>query len=203
MDRVTIASVVEGEGEVAALPKVLQRIAHELQVWGLRTPKPHRVPRSNLLLPGGIENAVQQEAIQVRGGGGVLVLLDADKDCPAECGPALLERARKARPDVPVAVVLPKPEFEAWYRAAAGSLAGKAGFADGVTCSQDPEGPPRDAKGWLSAHRSKADPYSPVPDQAALASLFDLSMARASAPSFDKLYRDVAWLLGAHPRTEG
>ena len=87
MTRVTIASVVEGEGEVAALPKVLQRIARELQVWELRTPKPHRVPRSNLLLPGGIENAVRQEAIQVRGSGGVLVLLDADKDCPAMWAP--------------------------------------------------------------------------------------------------------------------
>ena len=129
------------------------------------------------------------------------MLIDADKDCPAEYGPALLERARKARPDIPMAVVLPKPEFEAWYRAAADSLAGKAGFAENMTCPQDPEGPPRDTKKWLSAHRSKSEPYSPVPDQAVLASLFDLNMARASAPSFDKLYRDVAWLLEVDLRT--
>jgi hypothetical protein len=197
MGIVTIASVVEGEGEVAALPKVLQRIAHGLGVWDLRTPKPHRVPRSNLVLPGGIENAVRQEAIQVKGAGGVLVVLDADTDCPARLGPSLLERAQKARPDVPVAVVLPKPEFEAWFRAAANSLAGQAGFADGMTSPQDPEGPPRDAKGWLSKHRGKGDPYSPVPDQAKLASLFDLDMARENARSFDKFARDVERLLAS------
>lgn len=195
MGRVTIASVVEGEGEVGALPKVLQRIALELEVWELYTPRPHRVPRSNLLLAGGIENAVQQEALQVRGAGGVLVLLDADKDCPAEYGPRLLERAQKAWPGIAVSVVLPKPEFEAWYRAAADSLAGKAGFAADMTRPKDPEGSPRDAKGWLSAHRSKSEPYSPVPDQAILASLFDLGMARENAPSFDKFYRDMARLL--------
>jgi hypothetical protein len=153
-----------------------------------------------LLLPGGIENAVQQEALQVKGAGGVLVLLDADKDCPAEYGPKLLERARLARPDIPVAVVLPKPEFEAWYRAAADSLAGKAGFTDHMSNPQELEGAPRDAKGWLSNHRLKSDPYSPVPDQAKLASLFDLSMARANARSFDKFYRDVERLLGSSPR---
>jgi hypothetical protein len=197
MGLVTIATVVEGDGEVAAVPKVLHRIAHELEVWELRTPKPHHVPRSNLLLPGGIENAVQQEALQVKGTGGVLVLLDADKDCPAEYGPWLLGRARKARPNMPVAVVLPTPEFEAWYRAAADSLAGQLGFADNMTCPQDPEGPPRDAKGWLSSHRSKNDPYSPVPDQAKLASVFDLAMARANSHSFDKFYREVEWLLSS------
>jgi Domain of unknown function (DUF4276) len=195
MGVVTIATVVEGEGEVGALPKVLQRIAAELGVWGLRTPKPHRVPRSNLIQTGGIERAVLQESIRVKAAGGVLVLIDADKDCPARCGPELLARARTARPDLPIAVILAVPEFEAWYRAAADSLAGQAGFSETMTRPADPEGPPRDAKGWLSAHRPKSNPYSPIPDQEKLASLFDLAMARAHAPSFDKFYREVESLL--------
>lgn len=114
MSAVTIASIVEGEGEVGALCKVLHRIALIEQEWELRTPKSHRVPRSSLVRPGGIENAVRQEAIQVQDRGGVLVVLDADDDLPCKYGPCLLERARKARPDIEIAVVLPKPEFEAW-----------------------------------------------------------------------------------------
>lgn len=57
MSAVTIASIVEGEGEVDALPKVVHRIAQIEQVYGLMTPKPHRVPRSTLVRTGGIENA--------------------------------------------------------------------------------------------------------------------------------------------------
>jgi hypothetical protein len=36
---VTITSIVEGEGDVAAMPKLLHRIAAELGINGLRTPK--------------------------------------------------------------------------------------------------------------------------------------------------------------------
>lgn len=197
MSGVTIASIVEGEGEVGALRKVLHRIALVEQEWELRTPKPHRVPRSSLVRTGGIENAVRQEAIHIRDRGGVLVVLDADDDLPCEYGPWLLERAQKARPDVEIAVVLPKPEFEAWFRAAADSLAGKAGFSPRMTCPPDPEGPPRDAKGWLSSHRERGNPYTPVPDQTELASLFDITMARNNSSSFDKLYRDVLRLFSA------
>jgi hypothetical protein len=60
--------------------------------------------------------------------GGVLVLIDADDDCPAHLGPALLARAREARSDVPVSVVLANREFEAWFLAAAPSLAGNCGL---------------------------------------------------------------------------
>ena len=41
---VTIASIVEGDGEVRALPKLLHRIAADLGIAGLRTPDPVRVP---------------------------------------------------------------------------------------------------------------------------------------------------------------
>lgn len=40
-------------------------------------------------------------------------------------------------------------------------------------------------------------PASEVTDQPALAALFDLDQARRGAPSFDKLWRDLARLLAA------
>lgn len=79
-----IASIVEGDGEVSALPKLLHRIAAELGVSGLLTPTPMRIPRGKITIAGGIERGVAAGALRVPGNGGVLVLLDADDDCPAE-----------------------------------------------------------------------------------------------------------------------
>jgi Domain of unknown function (DUF4276) len=190
----TIASIVEGDGEVSALPKVLHRIAAELGVVGLMTPKPALIFRGKITKERGVEHAVLGEAKRVPGVGGVLVLLDADDDCPAQLGPRLLERARASLPEKRIAVVLANREFEAWFLAAAPSLAGQHDLAAAFQMPVNPESP-RDCKGLLSEARPKGKPYKPNIDQKVLASLFDMKMARENSPSFDKFYRDIAWLL--------
>ncbi|MEU8037753.1 DUF4276 family protein [Streptosporangium sp. NPDC049078] len=197
-EAVTIAAIVEGEGEVAALPVLLRRIAEELSAWAVRIPTPRRVPRSKLVAPGGIESAVLQASYQVAGRGGILLLIDADDDCPATTGPALLERARRARDDREISMVLANREFEAWFLAAATSLAGRRGLADPLEPPADPEGP-RDAKGWLSARKTDGTSYRPTADQAALTAIFDMAQARKNAPSFDKFWRDVERLIRGGP----
>lgn len=194
-DRVTIACVVEGEGEQAALPKVLFRIARESSIWGLHVPVPKRVPRSKLVAPGGIEHEVGEAAYRVTTPGGVLIVLDADDDCPADLGPDLLVRAHVIRSDIPVSVVLANREFEAWFLASASSLAGSRGFPDNLAPPEDPESI-RDAKGWLTRKRAAGRPYKPTVDQAPLASIFDMKQAREGAPSFAKFCREVEALLG-------
>ena len=191
----TIASIVEGDGEVPALPKLLHRIAAELGVPSLLTPSPMRFPRTKITIVGGIERAVAAGALRVAREGGVLVLLDADDDCPAEYGPVLLARAQAARPDKRVSVVLANREFEAWFLAAAPSLAGQFGFPADFPRPENAE-TPRDCKGLLTKARPKGQPYKETVDQAALASAFDLKMAREHSDSFDKLYREVSRLLG-------
>ena len=91
--------------------------------------------------------------------------------------PALLRRI--------VAAVSP----ETWInvpRPAAPSLRGVRGLANDLEAPADPE-QPRDCKGWLTARRTDKRSYQPAADQAALAEIFDLAMARAHSPSFDKL----------------
>jgi hypothetical protein len=197
-----IASVVEGDGEVSALPKLLHRIAAEFGVPDVLTPTPMRIPRGKITTVGGIERGVAAGALRVRGNGGVLVLLDADDDCPAQHGPVLLARARSARPDKLVSVVLANREFEAWFLAAAPSLAGQFGFPADFSRPESPE-LPRDCKGLLTKARPKGQPYKETIDQAALASVFDLKMAREHSGSFDKFYREVSRLLGIDPQNSG
>jgi hypothetical protein len=191
---VTIASVVEGDGEVRALPKLLYRLAREAAVPNLRVPTPMRVPRGKLTAPGGLERAVGAAAQRVGAVGGVLVLLDADDDCPAALGPALLGRAHATRPDVRACVVLANREFEAWFIAAAASLAGAHGFSANLAAPSDPE-KIRGAKEWLGQRKTDGRPYKPTVDQGPLASAFDLAVARSGSPSFGKFCRDVQYLL--------
>ena len=192
MGRVTIATVVEGHGEVDAIRVVLRRLAEELGLWDVNLPPPYRMTRSKLVRAGGIEAAVGAVAHYVADLGGILVLLDADDDLPCELGPILLSRAEQTRPDKRVSVVLAKSEFESWFLAAATSLAGCRDLSEPLDAPADPEDI-RDAKGWLSA-RMTGHPYRPAVDQAKLAARFDMTAARTASSSFNKFHRDAVRL---------
>ena len=184
-----VAVVVEGRGETAAVPLLLRRIAGaampglHVRVNVLRRGRQQVVKRPHF------ENSIDLAARRVGPTGLILVLLDADTDCPAELGPQLIRRAAKARPDRRTRVVLAKAEYEAWFLAAAESLAGKHGLRADMTAPADPE-EIRDAKGWLSRHHADEGAYRPSVHQPSLTAAFDMAAAR-SARSFDKLWRDL------------
>ena len=118
--------------------------------------------------------------------------MDADDDCPATLAPALLARARTARADLPVAVVLPRREFESWFLASAESFRDRFRLPEDLHAPADPE-EIGGAKEWLRDRLASGN-YSPAVDQPALAAIFDLQQARV-APSFDKLWREMGRLL--------
>ena len=105
----------------------------------IQIPRPIRVKRQRVLKAGELERAVELAGKRAGAGGSILILLDANSDCPAGMGPKLLRRAGAARPDLLVRVVLAKVE-------------------------------------------------------PALTAVFNVDAAR-SAPSFDKMWRDVSDLL--------
>ena len=192
----TLACVVEGEGDERSLPLLIRRIARDcnppvyIDVFISK-----RVGREKLVNQGGIENAVEQAARDGGRDAAILVLLDADDDCPATLGPALLDRARRTRPDRQVSVVLAKREYEAWFLAAAKSLRGQRGLPEDLDPPYGLEGI-RDAKGWLGSKMPHGRKYSETADQPALTVLFDLIEAR-QADSFDKCYREINKLIAA------
>ena len=130
MPSLPIACVVEGHGEVEAVPILIRRIAARVDpALSILVRRPLRISRSQIARVGELERAIELAARQVGRQGGILVLIDSDDDCPAELGPELLGRARKARSDLPIGVVLAKREFEGWFLASAESLRGKRGIA--------------------------------------------------------------------------
>lgn len=194
---VNVACIVEGHGEREAAPVLLRRIAAQIDPQLIvNITATLRVPKSRLLKAGEIERAVDLAARTLNGSGAVFVLLDSDEACPAELGPKLLLRARQSRSDIPIAVVIAKCEFEAWFLTAIASLRGQRGLSNAVEPPLDSE-VIRDAKGWL-AERMASGRYSEPLDQPAFAARFDLNLARR-ADSFDKCYRDLARLLTSQP----
>jgi hypothetical protein len=95
---VKIACLVEGHGECEAVPRLLHRIVRAIDSTLALVVNPVlRVPASRLLKPGEIERHVELAARKIGGQGGIFILLDSDDGCPAEDGPQLLRRARRAR----------------------------------------------------------------------------------------------------------
>ncbi len=190
----SIVAIVEGFGEVEAVPLLVRRW---FELKGLRTPRlprPIRVPKNRLLAAGELERTVEQAARHAGPQGAVLVVVDADDDCAKTAGPSIRERAEKARPDRQVGMVLPVREFEAWLVASAESLSGHRGLSSGLAAPADPEAV-HDAKGWLSARMTAGRVYSPRVDQAALTQALDFGLAERSR-SFRKLLRELERLAG-------
>jgi hypothetical protein len=196
MTEIQIAAIVEGHGECEAVPILIRRIAQDIDPGFVPTVLPPlRVPVNKLLKEGEIERSITFTARKLQGKGGIIVIVDCDWDngCPAEDGPALLERAKTARNDLPISVILAKKEFEAWFLAAATSLRGKRGLPDNLEPPEDPESI-RGAKEWLSRKMPEGRSYTETTDQPALTAEFDMNVAR-TADSFDKCYRDIRHML--------
>ncbi|MCD9123190.1 DUF4276 family protein [Cupriavidus sp. UGS-1] len=184
----TVASIVEGHGEVAALPVLLRRLGEWKTPFAyVDVPTPIRVQKDRFLNRDEEFRRHLLLASQKCGPNGwVLVLLDADDDCPAERGTTIAQRARACLPHDRVSVVMANREYEAWFIAAAPSLNGHRGF----DCKEPhiEAETPRNAKGWISQHMRGG--YGEVLDQPAFSALIDLQQAFDGSRSFRKLCSD-------------
>lgn len=183
-----VASIVEGDGEVAALPVLLRRIGQWLTPEKIpQVVPPIRIPRDRFLnRPEEFNRYLQLAAAKSGDSGWILILLDADDDCPAALGLNIADRARAVVPHRRVAVVLANREFEAWFIAAASSLDGVRNFA--LRPGDEAVNPelPRNAKGWMG-DRIVGGGYRETTDQPAFAARFDLSVCMERSRSFRKL----------------
>jgi hypothetical protein len=110
-----IACIVEGDGEVAALPILLRR----MREWrspqiDADVPPPIRVHRDRFLnRDEEFRRHLLLAAAKCGDTGWILVLLDADDACPATLGAEILQRAQAIVPHRPVSVMLANREYEA------------------------------------------------------------------------------------------
>lgn len=201
-----IVSIIEGQGEKPSVPILIGRISADLGLYvdGYKhvLTKRDRFPR----FADERERLVAAARVDAGLNGAILIVLDSDGEPPcrharrgaAPCllGVDLLEAVLPLVENVPTAVVWAECEYEAWFVAAAPSLIGEKGLAEGV---EAPNHPDRvgDAKGWLSRNMRDGRKYAPTADQARFTAQFDMQMARERSPSFDRCYREIERLIRA------
>ena len=187
----TIQPIVEGHGEVAAVPVLLRRLLAEARITGVDVGRPIRRTRSQLATQEGLARSIALARIQPNCAA-ILVLFDGDDDCPALLGPVAQRWANAAARDVPCAVCIAHREYESWFLATLDSLRHREVEADAKAHPQ-PEAP-RDAKGEMS-RRMRGRGYKATKHQAAFSALFCLSDACKRSRSFRKLATSFGQLL--------
>ena len=187
--------IVEGQGDESAVPILLRLLIEEAEAWSVQIARPHRRRRTQLVQKDTLQTAVRV-ALLTPDCASILILFDADDDCPKERAPELEEWAREAAGATPCSVVMANREYEAWFLASIESLRGTAGIRTDAMAHADPE-TPRDAKGELEQRMSPGAVYSPTVDQAPLTARLDLVTAYRACRSFRKLVGGFGALLAA------
>jgi hypothetical protein len=189
----TIVCLGEGDSDCDSLPTLLTRVAEFLGEEPPILQEPIRF-RRNRVLKDELSRLLGLARKKLRTPGGVLIVLDADEDCPAELGPSILLRASELSSDMPVAAVVAKRMFESWVIAGAEGLISE-GEVNSKEVPPDPESV-RSPKQWLSARIKRDDGYGEMADLKRLTGCFSIEHAHRRSPSFRKLCKEVARLLG-------
>jgi hypothetical protein len=199
-----VAPIVEGHTERECVEVVVRRIWFEFlgRLERLQVLEPFRRSRSALVHRNGLalRAAVQEAFLKLQAKERrdseahslLLILLDAEGDCPATLAPRLLRTAHQARSDADITCVLAKRMIENWIAAGSSTLAGVNGLPDRL----DPPENPEDFNGarWLDTQLRSVNParkYAKTIDAKILVSAMDIRGSLAVAPSFDKLRREL------------
>lgn len=184
-----IGVIVEGKAENDAANLIIRRILHELlEKYTVGVCRPFRLPRGKMTKADEIERAVPQLIGDRNNVAGILILADADDDCPPGLAENLAVRASLVT-SVPVCVCIAVREFESWFLWGLDSLKGNFGIPADVTFAKNPD-EVRDAKGSLTSIMVDRR-YLEVDDQPSMSRAVDLNLVRDKSRSFDKFVRSV------------
>ncbi len=196
-----IVPIVEGGGEVAALPKLLHRLLYERQRYDIQIAKPINAKGcGNLKKPDGLEKFLLAAALEPDCSA-ILILMDADKDCPKTLAEGFTKRIRSAGIIFPTAIVVAKCEYEVWFLASLNTMTDKS-LPDGVILpaglefSGDVEAKPG-VKEWLTSHLPGSRTYKENEDQAPMTKWIDIALAKQNSRSFRRLCHAVEEMLAA------
>ncbi|WP_437578531.1 hypothetical protein [Sorangium sp. So ce887] len=190
-----LVCIVEGKGEVAAIPNLCTRILRQYlgDIAWIVDQDPIRQPRGKLVdgtrksplrlcHAEGVRRAVLL-ARQTRKADAVLVLCDADADCPATWGP---DAARVVKELMSGDAVMAVCEYETWLL---------LNFAeDALRRAGAPM--PESIRGAKEVLRRLVPGYLPTTHQLSETRRIDIALVRRRSDSLDKLVRALATISG-------
>lgn len=195
-----IAPIVEGDGEVVAVPILLRRLIPHLCANAFaEILRPIRQPRDRLVHNKDqcLKNSILLAAAKLKQlkfghtASLILVLCDADEDCAKTLAEQMSSVASESGSQQSVSTILAVREYETWFVGAAESLDRFLHLAGDI-----PENPEQSGskKRWIE-DRFKGTNYSETVDQARMTAAMDLTLCRQRCPSFAKLCRDLERLM--------
>lgn len=187
-----ITPIVEGYGEVAALPILLRRIALQLAPQiSIQIHEPVRQDRGRLLQLQYLDRAL---ALASKSGGAILLVVDSENTDAIALEDRLKAHVSALRSDLPIEVVVAHPMFEAWILASAASLTGTCGLTGPLEDLDHPEDV-KSPKAWLQNRMEPGRKYRETDDMRKLVSRIDLEIAARHSPSFRRLISAVERIL--------
>ena len=193
--------LVEGQGEVQAVGNLLTRLSANL---GITFPWSNPIRWKNLHSEEGLRKGA--EFIRSRANVRALIILrDADDDCPKERGPEMANWLRQLKLPFPSSVVLLKPEYEVLFLPCLDLMAGKPikdpsgrdrpGLKPGTAWDRTSWEARRGIKEWLSRNYPSNRSYKPTLDQLPMTQMLDFDRLRdADVPCFGTLERALCFL---------
>lgn len=215
MARYHLIPIVEGHGEVQALPILIRGWLKSRRFTNVSVGPPVRAAGSGALKARhdatedlGIEHYVSIALASQRTPDALFVLLDADEGCPKKVGEELLRRARNVLPEgFPVGVVLANREYEAWFLAALGSPRFRRSLVENGICDTPPVASSvKDAESISDCKKRVAElilreKYQETIHQKTLTELLPFTQAVAlRSRSFRKLLKELSEVLQAARR---
>ncbi len=190
-----IAAIVEGPGEENAVPSLVRRILWErLRRYDIEIPRAKvKVAKGKENLTGKFEEFI--EYAMEDGCDAILVLLDADEECPVELASKLAARASALNASVPIAIVCAKSEYETWFICSLSDIEGDGirqslGLPPSVVCPENAESI-RGAKEWLRVRMQRERGYKSTFDQDNLTHHIAIDAVHAKSRSFQRLCHAV------------
>lgn len=196
-----IVPIVEGDGDIKAVPILLRRVLHEsLQqyTWDVSSPKKAcGLARLHKKLVAYLRYAASEKDAQA-----ILILLNLDDGCPMVEAKKLADKVRELSSRLPVAIVLASREYEAWFLASIDTIAHQEGqkyrfsptFLQNPTPPSDVEGI-RGAKEWISRQMIRGYRYKETSQQPSMTTLIDFKLAAQRSRSFRRLLHAVELLV--------
>ncbi len=195
----TIVPLVEGDGDADALPELMARILREkynrydVVVLQGKTKVVKANGRRNLekkldKFLGHAQNKPECRAI--------LVLVDADSECPVTLAQQLSLRCVEIGTKSPVQIVCAHRSYESWFLASLNTIKGRHGISNSAVLLDDPDAV-RNPKQWLGDQMPSGQAYKETVHQASLSRVIDLDMACQNSRSFRRLCHALEELLSA------
>ena len=190
-----IIPIVEGNGDLAAVPILVRRILIEIfgtTEWDAGAPKR---AKSLSVLRRDLEKYIRYAELETDSAG-ILIVLDLDDGCPWQEAQSLAASIRKLPHHLPIAIVLACKEYEAWFLASIETFSGRYSLPDGMIAPPDVERI-RGAKEWITDHMVEGKIYKETIHQPAWSAQMNLSLAANRSRSFRRLIHAVEELLRA------